>query len=234
MTGRPTWQKVKGTLIHRCALAAAGKWLTIRDASRTDRLSGTPEPHLVAEARWLARRLSTALTERDDETAWSLIDSGGPRWAAAYDDYLALSKAAQAKAVADLERLATVTAAALLRMARRDDWDAILTEAIDPYAYLLAETKGSRREANQRIDLLARRDGRPPVIVDLKTGEEPATDETAGRHAVSVADKYGHVAATIIGGPVVCRALYVTFDGETSWSGPVTARERRRRYDALA
>jgi hypothetical protein len=76
--GQPTWQSVKGTLIHRCVLAAGGKWLTVRDAGRLSGLFNLQEPNLIAEARWMARQLGPALEQRDDRLAWALIDSGGP------------------------------------------------------------------------------------------------------------------------------------------------------------
>ena len=40
---QPTWQSVKGTLIHRCVLAAGGKWLTARDAARLSDLFNEPD-----------------------------------------------------------------------------------------------------------------------------------------------------------------------------------------------
>lgn len=80
---QPTWQSVKGGLIHRCVLPAASKWLTMHQALEPDAQHGAPEPHLVAEAQWMAGHLKTALVDEDPRLAWSLIDSGGPRWIAA-------------------------------------------------------------------------------------------------------------------------------------------------------
>jgi hypothetical protein len=47
---QPTWQSVKGGLLHRGVLAAASKWLTVHQAMKPDELHGTQEPHLVVEA----------------------------------------------------------------------------------------------------------------------------------------------------------------------------------------
>lgn len=47
---QPTRQSVEGTLIHRCVLAAGGKWLTVRDAARLSDLFNPQEPNLIAEA----------------------------------------------------------------------------------------------------------------------------------------------------------------------------------------
>ncbi len=58
---QPTWQSVKGTLIHRCVLAAGGKWLTVHDAARLSDLFNLQEPNLIAEARWMAQQLGPAL-----------------------------------------------------------------------------------------------------------------------------------------------------------------------------
>jgi hypothetical protein len=84
-----TWQTVKGTLIHRCAFAAAGKWLAVTTAAKDD---GRGEPVLMAEARWMAQTLSSAIrsairANEDEEStgrdlAWALIDAGGPYWRA--------------------------------------------------------------------------------------------------------------------------------------------------------
>lgn len=54
---QPTWQSVKGTLIHRCVLAARGKWLTVHDAARRSDLFNLQEPNLIAEAPWMAQPL---------------------------------------------------------------------------------------------------------------------------------------------------------------------------------
>jgi hypothetical protein len=48
---QPAWQSVKGNLIHRCVLAAGGKWLTVRDAARLSDLFNLQEPNLIAGIR---------------------------------------------------------------------------------------------------------------------------------------------------------------------------------------
>jgi hypothetical protein len=54
----PIWWKVKGDLIHRCALAAAGKWLSIEDAARPYE----DEPVVMYEGRWVADQLKSVLS----------------------------------------------------------------------------------------------------------------------------------------------------------------------------
>jgi hypothetical protein len=71
---------VKGTLIHRCVLAAGGK------------------------------QFGPALEQRDDRLVWALIDSGGPYWTLAYDDYLSLKPEGQTRTVAGFEDVAVTTA----------------------------------------------------------------------------------------------------------------------------
>lgn len=85
----PTWWTVKGDLIHRCALAAAGKWLSIEDATSPHE----DEPVLMYEARWVADQLKSALTgdldtpNQDRNLAWALVDSGGPYWMGRCNDF---------------------------------------------------------------------------------------------------------------------------------------------------
>jgi hypothetical protein len=227
MDKEPTWQSLKGTLIHRCALAAAGKWLTIREAARLDTLSKPPEPHLVAEARWMAQQLGPALRRRDKHVAWSLIDSGGPRWIGNYNDYLSLDTSEQPLAIVKLEDLAVTTASAILDMAHDDQWEDIQSEVSDPFARLTAYTAEAKKAANWRIDLLAHRGDRPPAVVDLKIGDDPADPGYVNALAVQVASKYGREVATIIDSRVTCRVLYVAFDGSHMWSDATTARPRR-------
>lgn len=227
MGDQPTWQTVKGILIHRCALAAAGKWLTVRDAASLVEFGSTREPDLVAEARWMAQQLGPALEQHDARLVWALIDSGGPRWTRTYDDYLSLDDAGQGLAVADLEDLAVTTAKAILDMAHDDQWEDIRTEVSDPFARLAAYTAKAKKTANWRIDLLAHRGRRSPVVVDLKTGDDPADPSYVNTLAVQVAGQYGHEVATIIGSRVTCRVLYVAFDGSHMWSDATTAKPRR-------
>lgn len=205
-------------MIHRCALASAGKWLTIRAARRADHLGAHPEPHLIAEARWMAQQLGAALLERDDRVVWPLIDSGGPRWTLAYDHYLALSPRDQTLVLADLEHLAVTTATALLDMACDDGWEDIQTEVSDPFARLAAYTAAEKRASNWRIDLLAHRGRRGPVVGDLKTGADLPDVATL---VAEVADGYGREVAAIHGSRITCRVLGVSFAGDVQWSDPV-------------
>ncbi len=57
---------------------------------------------------------------------------------------------------------------------------------------------------------------RPPVVVDLKAGDDPADPGYINALAVLVASQYGHVVAKIVDSRVTCRALYVAFDGSDS------------------
>lgn len=219
MSRQPTWQAVKGTLIHRCALAAAGKWLRVDDAaSPAGWDGGRGEPELVAEARWMAQQLGLALEQHDDTLGWALVDSGGPYWAKTYDEYCRLDNAGQSLAVADLEHLAVTTAQAILDMACADQWEDIRTEVSDPFAYLVAYTAEAKKEANRRIDLLAHRGRRPPVVVDLKTSRNLAGPTRIDALATEVAEKYGREVAAIIGSQVACRVLWVAFDRACTWS----------------
>jgi hypothetical protein len=60
---QPAWQSVKGNLIHRCVLAAGGKWLTVRDAARLSDLFNLQEPNPISEARWMAQQLGPTLEQ---------------------------------------------------------------------------------------------------------------------------------------------------------------------------
>lgn len=217
----PTWQSVKGGLIHRCVLAAASKWLTMHQTMEPDAQHGVPEPHLVAEARWMARHLTTALVDEDPRLAWSLIDSGGPRWIGPYDDYQSLSILGRTKTVEDLEELVVTAANALLDRAREDHWEDVLSEVFDPFARLNAFTAKEKKAANQRIDLLIHRGRRTPLIVDLKTGVHLLDVDSM---AADVARKYGNDVASITNTKVRCQVLGLTFDGDCRWSQVVDAR----------
>lgn len=225
MSRKATWSQVKGTLIHRCVLACAGKWLTVRDASSTVDFGDTPEPHFVAEARWIAQVLSAALANGDYRLGWSLIDSGGPAWPLDYRRYTSLDSHDQMKAVADLEYLSATAATAVLDMAREDRWEDMQTEVSDPFARLAAYTPKGKRAANWRVDLLAHRGRRIPLVADLKTGIEMPDIDTL---VCEVADRYGREVATIHDSRVACRVLGINFEGECRWSDPVLARPIRR------
>lgn len=216
----PTWQSVKGGLIHRGVLATASKWLTIKEALEPDELHGTPEPHFVAEARWMITQLRAALVDADPRMAWSLIDSGGPRWIGPYADYKSLSRRDRAKATADLEELVVSAANALLDKAREDHWEDMLSEVFDPFARLNAFTGSEKRATNGRIDLLVHGGRKAPLIVDLKTGLHPLDVDTM---AADVAVKYGQDVADIIDTDVRCQVLGLSFDRNHRWSRVVVA-----------
>lgn len=218
---QPTWKSVKGDLIHRGVLASAGKWLTVREARQPDRLHGAPEPHLVAEARWMAKQLTIALVDEDPRLAWSLVDSGGPRWVGPYNDYQSLSPRDRAKALEDLEDIVVSAANALLDRAQEDYWEDILSEVFDPFARLNAFTTEKKRAANWRIDLLVHRGREVPLIVDLKTGEQVNNVDTLAKH---LAGKYGKRVAGITNTDVDCQVLGLSLDGDHRWSRIVVAR----------
>jgi hypothetical protein len=217
----PTWQSVKGGLIHRCVLAAPSKWLTVYQAQEPDEQHGVPEPHLVAEARWMAKQLRTAFVDEDPRMAWSLIDSGGPRWIDPYDDYKSLSLRDRVKTVEDLEELVMTAANTLLDRAREDHWEDMLSEVFDPFARLNAFTAQEKKAVNQRIDLLVHRVRLTPLIVDLKTGVHLLDVDSI---AADVARKYGNDVASITNTKVRCQVLGLTFDGDCRWSQVVVAR----------
>lgn len=217
---QPTWQSVKGGLIHRCVLAAPSKWLTVYQAQEPDVQHGAPEPHLVAEARWMARQLRAALVDEDPRMAWSLIDSGGPRWIGPYDYDKSLSLCDRVKAVEDLEELVMTAANALLDRAREDHWEDMLSEVFDPFARLNAFTDREKRATNWRINLLVHRGRKAPLIVDLKTGLHPLDVDSM---AADVARKYGDEVAGIINTNVRCQVLGLSFDGDHRWSQVVVA-----------
>lgn len=215
----PTWQSVKGELIHRCVLAAAGKWLTIAQAAQPDDQNGLTEPHLAAEARWMAQVLGTALNDGDDQMAQALIDSGGPRWSGPYNNFLSLGPGDRQKAIKGLEELAVTTAHALLELARRDHWDRILSEVVDPFAMLNSFTYQEKIAANRRIDLLVHRGRYSPLIVDLKTSVVLAdVDELAQK----VAGTYGQLVADVLDIRIRCQVLGISFDGDYLWSETIT------------
>ena len=223
MARQSTWQAVKGDLIHRCALHAAGKWLTVPKASELARDGEQEEPLLVSEARWVAQRLSEGLAEQDHRIVWPLIDSGGPYWVLTYEHYLKLHPLDQKRVVADLEDLTVTTAQAILAKAKEDDWEDIRSEVSDPFARLTAHTAKDKKKSNWRFDLLAHRGRRRPAVVDLKTGER-LSDVNVDQQVDEVADLYGREVASIHDSEVTCLVLGVDFDGEYQWSRSVLAK----------
>lgn len=212
----PLWVAAKGLLVHRCVLAAAGKWLTIGQARRTTSFCGVDESVFVAEARWMTRRLTDAITTEDEELGWALIDAGGPYWNAAYEDAVRFSDVERDRILDGLEELVVRIARAILDEAKRDRWVAILSEVADPYAMLSARTPKEQRAARSRVDLLVHRGhDRIPLVVDLKTGRRlPDVDALAD----VVADNYGHHVSKAIDDEVECRVLGASFTGALRWS----------------
>lgn len=221
---RTSWQTMKGVLIHRAVLAAAGKPLTVTAARRTvTNCDGGRSPELVSEAQWVARRLTQALQDEDAETAWALIDAGGPRWVRDYENYCALSRGDRRRALEDLEHLAVVAAEALLERATTNGWTEMLSEVLDPVVFL-----GARRGVPiPRLDLLVRRH-EEPLIVDLKTGAGKAASRCLDSDLAGVRSVYGEPFAREWGGPVACQVLYLSFDGGHRWSPVELATERTR------
>ena len=180
----PTWHTVKGILTHRCALAAAGKWLWIGSAKENWR----GEPCFVAEARWVAQQLAYGF-EGYQYLAWALVDSGGPHWSRAYDDFMGLSEDDQHRVLEgnrdsppeedenlSLEELSVRVAQELLAEAERDKWQFLLSEIFNPFRFLDARTGNTRFLARKRMDLLVQRSkNQIPLIVDLKTGQRERT-----------------------------------------------------------
>lgn len=154
----------------------------------------------------MAQQFGPALEQRNDRLMWALIDSGGPYWTLTYDDYLSLKPEGQTRTVAGLEDLAVTTASAILDVACDDRWEDIRTEVSDPFARLTSYTDKAKKASNWRIDLLAHRGRRPPVVVDLKTGDDPADPDYINPLAVQVASQYSHEVATIIDSRVTCRS----------------------------
>jgi hypothetical protein len=229
----PTWQKIKGILIHRCVLAAAAKWLALTDAAKDD---GSGEPLFVSEARWMARKLSSALqealrAEEDEESlgrdlAWALIDAGGPRWIGNYNDFkYGLKPGEQQAALSGLEDQAVFVARELLRKADADRWRFMLSEVQNPFAFPGAEDAAERKASRSRLDLMVQRrptrEGRerPLLIIDLKTTTGPVPAEKLRKGEIEVIEKYGRPAARILGRAVCCRVVNVTFDLQhAAWS----------------
>lgn len=169
----------------------------------------------------MTKHLTKALVDDDHKMAWSLIDSGGPRWIGPYDDYKRLSPRDRVKATADLEELVVTAANTLLDKAREDHWEDMLSEVFDPFARLNAFTAREKRATNWRIDLLVHRGRKAPLIVDLKTGLHPLDVDSM---AADVARKYGDEVAGIINTKVRCQVLGLSFDGDHRWSQVVVAR----------
>ena len=216
----PTWQSVKGTLIHRCVLACAGKWLSGWEALRNKRK--TKESHFVDEARWMAQHVDRALRTDDGPMAWALLDSGGPRWTGPYAEFR-LFPDHHDQILDDLEHLTVITARDLMRRAKKEDWLYLRSECSDPFAFVSAETKKERSAANSRMDLLVTRRNAPPLIVDLKFGEGPFTGIKIEEEVEEIRHWYGSEAAAVLNRPVGCSVLTVTFDGDIRWSEEVTA-----------
>ena len=173
MAAQEEWARIKGVLIHRCVLAAAGKPLMAWQARKTPKSTGLPT--LVSEAQWIANQLETALRDGDRETAWPLIDAGGPLWTKEVANFNELADTSEREAERALENLAEIAeraSRAIADEAKRDDWDRMLSEPIDPIRFLDGEP-------TVRTDLLVRRRGHMPLVLDLKTGQGPASEERA-------------------------------------------------------
>lgn len=54
------------------------------------------------------------------------------------------------------------------------------------------------------------------MVVDLRTGDDPADPGYINTLAVQVTSQYGYVVATIIDSRITWRVLYVAFDGSHS------------------
>ena len=257
----PTWWTVKGVLIHRCALAAAGKWLNIEAASKIR--EGEDEPILVSEARWLASKLTDALSgdldkedpNPDRDLAWALVDAGGPYWTGIYDEFRSLSEPDQilvlegdrelaletgrTPAVEDLTELSVCVARKLLHKAKQDDWRSMLSEIVNPFAFLdaacgideadiaKADRRKIYRETRQRIDLFVQRKLKPPLIVDLKTSRYEPEGADLSDTVDEVARKYGPPAVKAYGRDIQCQVLYLSFGGRAAWSDLVTSSPRK-------
>lgn len=213
------WASVKGTLVHRCVLAPAGKWLSIGRASKPRPGDVTRTPNLISEAGWMAQQLGDALATGDDEMAYALIDVGGPNWVEEFDNFHDLKPRDQKRVLRGLKRLTVGTAEILLRQARSDRWEAMRTEVTDPFERLGAESYAKAKERNWRIDLLANRGRRRPVVLDLKFGRSMRDAEAEVQR---IAAKYGRKVADIHDGPVDCRALVLDFNGNHRWSSVKT------------
>jgi hypothetical protein len=243
----PTWWTVKGDLIHRCALAAAGKWLSIEDATSLCE----DEPVLMYEARWVADQLKGALSgdldtsNQDRNLAWALVDSGGPYWMGRCDDFKHLEEADQRlvlqggvyvmksgeeRFAKGLTELSLCVAGELLDEAEEDSWRFMLSEISNPFVFLdvarrmddagipEADRREGYRKARRRIDLLVHRKLKPPLIVDLKTSMYPAASARLDGMVNDIAREYGEPAAQAYGKDIQCRILHVSFDGCISWS----------------
>jgi hypothetical protein len=243
----PTWWTVKGDLIHRCALAAAGKWLSIEDAASLCE----DEPVLMYEARWVADQLKSALSGDLDapnparNLAWALVDSGGPYWMGRCEDFRSLKEAdrllvlhggryvpegGQERFAKGLTELSLRVAGELLDEAEEDNWRFMLSEIFNPFAFLdaarrmddsgtpEADRREGYRKARKRIDLLVQRKLKPPLIVDLKTSRYPATSAHLDDMVNDIAREYGEPAAQAYGKDIQCRILHVSFDGHIDWS----------------
>ena len=247
----PTWWTVKGDLMHRCALAAAGKWLSIEDAASLCE----DEPVLMYEARWVADQLKSALSGDLDapnparNLAWALVDSGGPYWMGRCEDFRSLKEAdrllvlhggryvpegGRERFAKGLTELSLRVAGELLDEAEEDNWRFMLSEIFNPFAFLdaarrmddsgtpEADRREGYRKARKRIDLLVQRKLKPPLIVDLKTSRYPATSAHLDDMVNDIAREYGEAAAQAYGKDIQCRILHVSFDGHIGWSDLIT------------
>lgn len=236
--GEVTAPQLKGTLIHRCVLAAAGKWLSTEVMRQRRGSDGESVPMFVDEAGWMAQQLGGALRKgsqgrrRHKEMSWALIDPGGPYWSGHYDDFCSLDESDRDYVLEDLEYFSETVAEELVRCAGRDGWRAIRSEVEDPFSRLLTDATG-RKQLNRRIDLLVDREEKLPLVIDLKTGEKMPDLVMAEK---GIKEEYGSLVAEMTCRPVQCYALGLSFDGNIEWSPGIKAirqrtRSRRKRAD---
>lgn len=212
--GNVGWQKTKGIVVHRCALAAAGKPLSLWLAERPeDDGAGGSGPNFVVQAQWLAQQLGAALADEDDEVVWSLFDAGGPAWIGEYNVFRRLRRRDKERVVEDLGEIVVEAATAILAMARKEQWESMLSEVLDPFEFLEPPKNGKLH----RMDLLVRRESRVPLVVDLKTGASAPSPAHLVTLTDSLVNDYGQRLAKEWASPIGCQILYVSFGGGHRW-----------------
>lgn len=213
MDSAPEWQTLAGTFLHRAVLHPGGKWCPVHTADDRDQ-------YLDHSLR-LARQLHHALRDENYYLAEALGDKGGPSWSQSIDQYRMLSTEEMMQAITPLLTATEPIVRSILTKARRDRWRQVHTEVGDPFSPLKGQDDGQdNKRVNTRIDLLADRGRRPPLVVELKTTSrtEEQPPPTARKKAEKDTQAYAQTVANACHRDVNYRWVWARMtDGKCTW-----------------